>query len=103
MLVRRTRRWLWIAATPVFFASEPALAEKPCEDYPVNKRTRCEVVWKQINDEELSAVAEFGLRQLKRRQEGTITPEQHLKENMDFIKASGEKRLRLLSERMARE
>ena len=96
-------RWLWTAALSVFLVSEPAQAEKPCEDYPVKKRTRCEVVWKRINDEELGAVAEFGLRQLKRRQEGTITPEQHLKENMDFIKASGEKRLRLLSERMERE
>jgi hypothetical protein len=83
--------------------SDAAWAEKPCEDYPVKKQTRCETVWKQINDEELGTVAEFGLRQLKRRQEGTITPEQHLKENMEFIKASGEKRLRLLSERMARE
>jgi hypothetical protein len=96
-------RWPWTAALFVFLASETARAEKPCEDYPVKKRTRCEAVWKQINDEELGAVAEFGLRQLKRRQEGTITPEQHLKENMEFIKASGEKRLRLLSERMERE
>ena len=69
-------RWLWTGLF-VWLASEPALAEKPCEDYPVNKRMRCETVWKQINDEELSTVAEFGLRQLKRRQEGTITPEQH--------------------------
>jgi hypothetical protein len=94
--------WLWTALF-VLLALEPARAEKPCEDYPVNKQTRCETVWKQINDEELGAVAEFGLRQLKRRQEGTITPEQHLKENMDFIKASGEKRLKLLSDRMGRE
>ena len=97
-------RWIRTAALSLgLLTSDTAVAEKPCEDYPVKKQTRCETVWKQINDEELGTVAEFGLRQLKRRQEGTITPEQHLKENMEFIKASGEKRLRLLSERMARE
>jgi len=97
-------RWMQTAALSLgLLTSDPAWAEKPCEDYPVKKQTRCETVWKQINDEELGTIAEFGLRQLKRRQEGTITPEQHLKENMEFIKASGEKRLRLLSERMARE
>jgi hypothetical protein len=48
-------------------------------------------------------MVEFGSTQLKRREAGTITPEQHLQQNMDFIKHSAEKRLKLLSERMNQE
>jgi len=48
-------------------------------------------------------MAQFGVDQVKRRQEGTITQEQHLQENTAFIKQSAEKRLRLLSERMGKE
>jgi hypothetical protein len=40
---------------------------------------------------------------LKRREEGQITAEQHLAQNMDFIKQSTQKRLARLNERMAKE
>ena len=80
-----------------------ALAEKPCDDYPSNKQKRCERLWKQINAEAATELAQFGLSQLKRRQAGEISQEQHLRENMAFIKQSAEKRLKLLSERMRKE
>ena len=48
-------------------------------------------------------MAQFGMDQLKRRQEGKISQEEHLQENCTFIKQSAEKRLRLLSERMGRQ
>jgi hypothetical protein len=86
-----------------FWAPRPAWAEKPCDDYPQAKQKRCEALWKQINAEAVSEIAQFGLDQLKRRQAGQITQEQHLKENTAFIKQSAEKRLKLLSERMAKE
>lgn len=75
-------------------------ADKPCDDYPAGQRSRCEQHWKQINKDAEAEMAAFGLRQLERRQNGTITAEQHLSENFAFIKASGEKRLKLLRERM---
>ena len=83
----------------------PALvrAEQPCDRYPTSKQQRCETLWKQINDEAVDEMAQFGTNQLKRREEGRITAEQHLKENMAFIKQSGEKRLKLLGERMDKE
>ena len=80
-----------------------AWAEEPCGQYPVNKQARCERLWKEINEESVAEMARFGMDQLKRRQEGKITQEQHLQENMSFIKQSAEKRLRLLSERMRKE
>jgi hypothetical protein len=43
------------------------------------------------------------LDQLKRREQGQITAEQHLAQNMDFIKQSTEKRLARLNQRMAKE
>jgi hypothetical protein len=61
------------------------------------------MLWKQINDEAVTEMAQFGTSQLKRREEGKITAEQHLQENMAFIKQSGEKRLKLLGERMDKE
>jgi hypothetical protein len=48
-------------------------------------------------------IAQFGLDQQKRREEGKINAEQHLGENMAFIKQSTEKRLARLKERMAKE
>ena len=50
-----------------------------------------------------SEMVQFGMDQLRRRQEGKISQEQHLQENSTFIKQSAEKRLRLLSERMGKE
>lgn len=84
-------------------APDPALAGKPCDDYPRPKQQRCEALWKQLNAEAEPEMAQFGLAQLKRRQEGKITPEQHLQENTDFIKRSTERRLKLLKDRLDKE
>lgn len=81
----------------------PTSAEKPCDDYPQHQQKRCETLWKQINADAASEMAQFGRTQLKRRQEGTISQEQHLRENMAFIKHSAEKRLKLLAEQMRTE
>ncbi len=78
-------------------------AEKPCDDYPQHKQKRCETLWKQINADAAAEMAQFGRTQLKRREEGTISKEQHLRENMAFIKQSADKRLRLLSKLMSKE
>lgn len=78
----------------------PALAEQPCDRYPERQQKRCEILWKQINTETGPEVAQFGLDQLKRREEGKITAEQHLQENMTFIKQHADKRMKLLKERM---
>ena len=76
-------------------------ADPPCDKYPPLQQPRCGQVWKQLNQESVAEISQFGLAQLKRRQEGQLSQEQHLKENMAFIKQSTEKRLKLLSERMA--
>ena len=60
-------------------------------------------IWKSLNQEDGPAIAQFGLDQLKRREEGKINAEQHLGENMAFIKQSTEKRLARLHARMAKE
>ena len=84
-----------LAASLLLTSSPPVQAEPPCDRYPLGEQKRC-------NAEAVSEVAQFGLDQLKRRQEGKITAEQHLQENTAFIKRSAEKRLKLLDERMAR-
>jgi len=83
--------------------ARPAQADKPCDDYPPTKQARCRTLWTQINREAETEMAQFGMAQLKRRQAGDISQEQHMAENFDFIKRSTEKRLRLLKERMAQE
>lgn len=89
--------------------SVPAIAnaattiDPPCDVYPPAKQARCVVIWKELNREDGDAIAQFGLDQLKRREEGKITAQQHLSENMTFIKQSTEKRLARLKERMAKE
>ena len=60
-------------------------------------------IWKDLYREDGPVIAQFGLDQLKRREEGQITAEQHLAQNMDFIKQSTQKRLTRLNERMAKE
>lgn len=60
-------------------------------------------IWKDLYKEDGPVIAQFGLDQLKRREQGQITAEQHLAENMSFIKRSTEKRLARLNERMAKE
>jgi hypothetical protein len=78
-------------------------ADPPCDTYPAAKQTRCAAIWKELNQEDGPSISQFGLAQLKRREEGKINAEQHLGENMAFIKQSTEKRLARLKERMAKE
>lgn len=86
---------LWPSAS---FSADP-----PCNNYPAAKQVRCEEIWKELNREDGPIIAQFGLAQLKRREEGKINAEQHLGENMAFIKQSTEKRLARLKERMAKD
>ncbi len=84
-------------------AGAAAKIDPPCDAYPPEKQSRCVVIWKELNKEDGAAIAQFGLDQLKRREEGKITAQQHLSENMTFIKQSTEKRLARLKEQMAKE
>lgn len=93
----------FLLTPPLLEMSGVAWAEQPCDRYPSNKQARCEGLWKEINAESVAEMAQFGMDQLKRRQEGKISREQHLQENSMFIRQSAEKRLRLLSERMGKE
>jgi hypothetical protein len=77
--------------------------DPPCDKYPIAKQATCAAIWKALNQEDGPSIAQFGLDQLKRREEGKINAEQHLGENMAFIKQSTEKRLVRLKERMAKE
>ena len=98
------KRWaILLCVLGILAAPSPTSAEKPCDDYPESKRKRCETLWKRINADAASETAQFGRTQLRRRQEGTISQEQHLRENMAFIKHSAEKRLELLSEQIGKE
>ncbi|MEQ1656479.1 MAG: hypothetical protein ABL960_12335 [Nitrospira sp.] len=83
--------------------ADAATIDPPCDAYPPAKQARCIVIWKELNKEDGAAISQFGLDQLKRREEGTINAQQHLSENMAFIKQSTEKRLARLKERMAKE
>lgn len=78
-------------------------ADPPCDTYPAAKQARCTEIWKDLNREDGPAIAQFGLDQQKRRDEGKINAQQHLAENMTFIKQSTEKRLERLKARMAKE
>lgn len=78
-------------------------ADPPCDKYPIVMQTKCAAIWKSLNQEDGPVIAQFGLDQLKRREEGKINAEQHLGENMAFIKQSTEKRLARLKEQMAKE
>jgi len=77
--------------------------DPPCDKYPVAKQTKCAAIWRELNQEDGPSIAQFGLAQLKRREEGKINAEQHLSENMTFIKQSTEKRLERLRARMEKE
>ena len=86
------------------FSAEPVRAvDPPCDAFPPVKQARCMEIWKDLYKEDGPIIAQFGLDQLKRREQGQITAQQHLAENMDFIKQSTEKRLARLNERMAKE
>jgi hypothetical protein len=84
--------------TSVSFAADP-----PCDKYPPAKQLRCAEIWKELNKEDGPVIAQFGLDQQKRRDEGKINAQQHLAENMIFIKQSTEKRIERLKERMVKE
>lgn len=86
------------ASAPVVSAADP-----PCDKYPPDKQSRCAEIWKELNKEDGPLIAQFGLDQQKRRDEGKIDARQHLAENMTFIKQSTEKRIERLKERMAKE
>jgi hypothetical protein len=78
-------------------------ADPPCDKYPVAKQTKCAAIWKALNQEDGPSIAQFGLDQLKRREEGKINAEQHLGENMAASKQATEKRLERLRARMEKE
>ena len=83
--------------------STAVAADPPCDVYPPGKQARCIEIWKDLYREDGPVIAQFGLAQLKLREEGKITAAQHLAQNMDFIKHATQKRLARLSERMAKE
>lgn len=76
------------ATAPVASAADP-----PCDKYPSAKQSRCAEIWKELNKDDGPVIAQFGLDQQKRRDEGKIDARQHLAENMTFIKQSTEKRI----------
>jgi len=88
----------WSLATSVSLSADP-----PCDKYPATKQTRCAAIWKELNKKDAPIIAQFGLDQQQRREEGKINAQQHLTENMIFIKKSTEKRIERLKERMAVE
>ena len=94
----------WAVIVTLMGLSEPAGAvDPPCDAYPPAKQVRCTEIWTELYKEDGPVIAQFGLDQLKRREQGQITAQQHLAENMNFIKQSTEKRLARLNERMAKE
>jgi hypothetical protein len=102
--VVRTGRMLPIIMTGLFVWLATAWAvDAPCDTYPTVKQARCAEMWKELNREDGPIIAQFGLEQQKRRDAGTINAQQHLAENMTFIKQSTEKRLARLKDRMSKE
>jgi hypothetical protein len=87
-----------IGTSSVTFAADP-----PCDKYPPTKQSRCAEIWKELNKEDGPVIAQFGLDQQKRRDEGKINAQQHLAENMIFIKQSTDKRIERLKDRMTKE
>jgi hypothetical protein len=98
--------WWNLAACIIVLAvtsSVSSAADPPCDKYPSTKQSRCTEIWKELNKEDGPLIAQFGLDQQKRRDEGKINAQQHLAENMIFIKQSTEKRIERLKGRMAKE
>jgi hypothetical protein len=93
--------WAFILLLAGWSAAQAA--DPPCDKYPVLLQTKCAAIWKSLNQEDGPTISQVGLDQLKRREEGKINAEQHLGENMAFIKQSTEKRLERLKQRMAKE
>jgi hypothetical protein len=92
-----------LLAALLWFTPGVAVADPPCDTYPPAKQIACAAIWRQLNEEGAKEIAQFGLAQQKRRDNGQMTAEQHLAENMAFIKQATEKRLQRLKERMAKE
>ena len=92
-----------LLGTAITATAEAKPADPPCDRYPPAKQQRCSEIWKELNNIDGPIIAQFGLDQLKRREEGKINAQQHLAENMAFIKQSTEKRLGQLKERLERE
>ena len=102
MIVRLILLAVGLSLTPAATAYAKAV-DPPCDKYPAAKQPRCAEIWKELNKEDGPTIAQFGLDQQKRRDEGKINAQQHLAENMAFIKQSTDKRLERLRERMTKE
>ena len=103
---RMIQSWWNLSALIISLAittSSAFAADPPCDKYPSARQSRCTEIWKELNREDGPIIAQFGLDQQKRRDEGKINAQQHVAENMIFIKQSTEKRIERLKERMARE
>ncbi|MEK6785686.1 MAG: hypothetical protein AABY61_09415 [Nitrospirota bacterium] len=106
MTTRIGQYWLSVSAlliSSLLTTSVLAAADPPCDKYPTAKQSRCTEIWKELYKEDGPIIAQFGLDQQKRRDEGKINAQQHLAENMTFIKQSTDKRIERLKERMTRE
>ena len=97
--------WLatWTVLVGLSATASAGAATPPCDRYTPAQHPRCEKIWKQLNDQAVTDIAQFGLAQQQRRDAGQLTAEQHLAENMAFIKRSTDQRLKRLHERMAKE
>jgi hypothetical protein len=102
-MIHSWRYWSVLIINLAVLPSISSAADPPCDKYPPAKQPRCAEIWKELNKEDGPIIAQFGLDQQKRRDEGKITAQQHLAENMIFIKQSTEKRLERLKERLAKE
>jgi hypothetical protein len=103
MVIRCWKLSMVLLGAAMMWSLEARAADPPCDKYPAAKQTRCIDIWKELNREDGPAIAQFGLDQQKRRDAGAITAQQHLAENMIFIKQSTEKRLQRLQERLSKE
>ncbi|MCS6304221.1 MAG: hypothetical protein H8K07_11225 [Nitrospira sp.] len=102
-MIHSWQYWSTLIICLVITSSVSFAADPPCDKYPPAKQSRCAEIWNEFNKEDGPAIAQFGLDQQKRRDEGKINAQQHLAENMIFIKQSTEKRIERLKERMAKE
>ncbi len=102
-MIHSWRYWSALIFCLAVTSSVSFAADPPCDKYPPAKQSRCIAIWKELNQEDGPVIAQFGLDQQKRREGGKINAQQHLAENMHFIKQSTEKRLERLKERMVKE
>lgn len=102
-MMRRRNLAAVLFGLSIMTVSRAHAVDPPCDKYPPLKQQRCVDTWKELNKEDGPVIAQFGLDQQKRRDQGKINAQQHLAENMAFIKQSTEKRLKRLKERMAKE